>query len=96
MLHYNTLWYLMYLDNSQSVATPQASVSSTYIAYAQSWREIRTDELTRRVVLSDPHSPPALRVNGVVRNDDGWYKTYQPVRAGDRYYLAPAERVRLW
>ena len=45
-----------------------------YIAYGQSWREIWTDGLTRLVVLSDPHSPPVFRVNGVVRNDSGLYQ----------------------
>ena len=42
-----------------------------YIAYGQSWREIWSDGLTRRIALSDEHSPSAYRVNGVVRNDPG-------------------------
>ncbi|MGA3156049.1 MAG: M13 family metallopeptidase [Steroidobacteraceae bacterium] len=67
-----------------------------YLAYGQSFREIWTEGLTRHVVLSDPHSPDNFRVNGVVRNDDGWYRAFPQIGAGDRYYLAPAERVRLW
>jgi putative endopeptidase len=67
-----------------------------YIAYGQSWREIWTDGLTRLVVLSDPHSPPVYRVNGVVRNDSGWYAAFPQVKAGDAYYLSPDERVSLW
>jgi putative endopeptidase len=67
-----------------------------YIAYAQSWREIWSDALTRRVVLSDPHSPSKYRVNGVVRNDDGWYAAFPQIRPGDAYYLPPGQRVRLW
>ena len=67
-----------------------------YIAYGQSWREIWTDGLTRRVVLSNPHSPSAFRVNGVVRNDSGWYAAFPQVKAGDAYYLPPDERVSLW
>ena len=31
-----------------------------YIAYGQSWREVWSDGLTRRIVLSNPHSPSAL------------------------------------
>jgi putative endopeptidase len=67
-----------------------------YIAYAQSWREIWSDGLTRRIVLSNPHSPSKFRVDGVVRNDDGWYAAFPNVKAGDTYYLPPDQRVRLW
>lgn len=67
-----------------------------YIAYGQSWREVWTDGLTRRIVLSNPHSPSKYRVNGVVRNDDGWYAAFPQIKPGDAYYLAPGERVSLW
>jgi putative endopeptidase len=67
-----------------------------YIAYGQSWREIWRDGRTRQVVLSNPHSPPLYRVNGVVRNDDKWYAAFPDVKPGDPYYLAPDQRVRLW
>jgi putative endopeptidase len=67
-----------------------------YLAYGQSWREVWTDGLTRRAVLSNPHSPSALRVNAVVRNDDGWYAAFPQVKPGDALYLAPDQRVRLW
>jgi putative endopeptidase len=66
-----------------------------YIAYAQSWRERWRDGRMRQVVLSNPHSPSAYRVNGVVRNDDGWYEAFD-VKPGDKYYLPPDQRVRLW
>ena len=67
-----------------------------YIAYGQSWREVWTDGLTRRIVLSNPHSPSKYRVDGVVRNDDGWYGAFPQIKSGDTYYLPPAERVHLW
>jgi putative endopeptidase len=67
-----------------------------YLAYGQSWREVWTEGLTRRVVLSNPHSPPIYRVNGVVRNDAGWYAAFPAIKPGDAYYLTPEERVVLW
>ena len=67
-----------------------------YIAYGQSWREVWTEGLTHRVVLSDPHSPSAFRVNGVVRNTAGWYEAFPQIKPGDAFYLPPAERVSLW
>jgi putative endopeptidase len=66
-----------------------------YLAYAQAWRGKQTDASMRQRVLSNPHSPNQYRVNGVVRNDDGWYEAFD-VKPGDKLYLAPEQRVRMW
>jgi predicted metalloendopeptidase len=49
----------------------------------------------RNQVLTDPHSPEPLRVNGVVRNVDAWYKAFN-VKPGDKAYLPPDQRVHIW
>jgi len=67
-----------------------------YVAYAQSWREIRSAGTTRAQLLSNPHSPAAYRVNGVVRNDNGWYAAFPAIKPGDKYYLPPDKRVPVW
>jgi putative endopeptidase len=67
-----------------------------YLAYAQSWREKHTPDSLRVQLLSNPHSPSEYRVNGVVRNDDGWYAAFPEIKAGDKYYLPPGSRVHLW
>jgi putative endopeptidase len=46
-------------------------------------------------VLSNPHSPPHWRVVGPTRNIDAWYAAFD-VKPGDRYYLPPDQRVRIW
>jgi putative endopeptidase len=66
-----------------------------YIAYAQSWRETHRDAAIRKQVLSNPHSPSEFRVNGVVRNDSGWYAAFN-VKPGDKLYLPPDKRVPVW
>jgi predicted metalloendopeptidase len=66
-----------------------------YIAYGQSWRHKDRDGRLRSGLLSDPHSPPAYRVNGIVRDDDAWYSAFS-IAPADKYYLAPQARVRLW
>jgi endothelin-converting enzyme/putative endopeptidase len=66
-----------------------------FIAYGYSWqRKSREGDLRARL-LTDPHSPPEYRVNGVVRNMDEWYKAFD-VKPGDKLYLPPEERVRIW
>jgi endothelin-converting enzyme/putative endopeptidase len=34
-------------------------------------------------------------VNGVVRNMDAWYNAFN-VKPGDKMYLTPEQRVRIW
>ena len=67
-----------------------------YIAFAQSWRSKIREASTRQRLLSNPHSPPEYRVNGVVRNDDGWYAAFPNIGPQDKFYLPPERRVHLW
>jgi putative endopeptidase len=66
-----------------------------FLSYGQIWRTKYRDEELRALVLSNPHAPPAMRVNGAVRNVDAWYTAFK-VQPGDRLYLAPEQRVRIW
>ncbi len=64
-------------------------------AYAQSWRGKGRDDYIRQLTTSDPHSFRKFRVNGVVRNIDGWYEAFK-VQPGDQLYVEPAQRSRVW
>jgi len=66
-----------------------------FLAYAQIWRSLQTDESLRKLVLSNPHSPPEFRVNGTVRNMDPWYAAFD-VQPGEKLYLPPDQRVHIW
>jgi putative endopeptidase len=66
-----------------------------FLSWAQVWREKQRDENLRSQVTSDPHSPGQFRINGVVRNIDAWYSAFA-VRPGEKLYLPPDERVRIW
>jgi len=65
------------------------------LGWAQAWRGKSTDDFLRRQIVSDPHSPRMYRVNGVVRNLDAWYTAFD-VKPGDKLYLKPEDRVRIW
>jgi len=52
-------------------------------------------ELALQFLVTDPHSPTFLRVNGVVTNVDEWYDAWQ-VKEGDALYKSPEDRVRIW
>ena len=66
-----------------------------FLGYAQVWRYKAQEATMRRRILSDPHSPPEFRVNGAVRNVDGWYEAFG-VAPDMALYLPPEERVQLW
>jgi putative endopeptidase len=66
-----------------------------FIGWAQAWRGKLRDDALRRQAVSDPHSARRFRVIGPVRNIDAWYDAFD-VKAGDRYYLPPEQRVRIW
>jgi putative endopeptidase len=65
-----------------------------FLSFAQSWREkIREAELRRHIVI-DGHAPAGYRAD-TVRNLDAWYEPFG-VKPGEKLYLAPPDRVRVW
>jgi putative endopeptidase len=65
-----------------------------YLGWAQVWRRNYREPNLRQRLLTDPHSPSEQRV-ATVRNLDPWYQAYN-VQPGQKLYLAPADRVRIW
>jgi predicted metalloendopeptidase len=66
-----------------------------FLGMAQSSRIKWREQLIELLIKSDPHSPDEFRVNGVVPNVDDFYTTYD-VKEGDKLYLPPEQRVRIW
>ena len=66
-----------------------------FLAWAQVWRGKSREDALIQQIHTDPHSPPEARVNAVVRNVDAWYRAFN-VQPGDKLYLAPADRVKIW
>ena len=66
-----------------------------FLAFAQVWRGKYRDGAMRQQVLTNPHSPPHWRAVGPERNVDAWYEAFG-VKPGDKMYLAPDQRVKLW
>jgi len=66
-----------------------------FLGWAQGWAGKATPEEIKRLTVSDPHSYRKYRVNGVVRNIDGWYSAFG-ISPEDALYLAPKNRARVW
>lgn len=65
-----------------------------FIAYGQAERSKPRESTLRRQVMTDEHSPGQYR-SATVRNLDAWYEAFH-VQPGQKLYLAPDERVRIW
>lgn len=65
-----------------------------FLAFGQNWASVTRDAALRQQILTDPHAPGHYRAE-TVRNIDGWYGAF-PVQPGDKLYLAPKDRVRIW
>ncbi|MEO5586393.1 MAG: M13 family metallopeptidase, partial [Novosphingobium sp.] len=65
-----------------------------FIAFAQSWATKMRHETMRSRLATDGHAPGMYRAL-TVRNIDAWYTAFA-VKPGDKLYLAPEQRVKVW
>ena len=65
-----------------------------YLGWAQVWRRNYREANLRSRLLTDPHAP-AMQRTWIVRNFDPWYPAFG-VQPGQKLYLAPEQRVRIW
>ena len=72
--------------------TPEQRV---FLGFAQVWQSKYKEDFMKFLVAADVHSPDHFRAVGPTRNVDDWYKAFN-IQPGDKYYLKPEDRVRIW
>ncbi|MBS0382003.1 MAG: M13 family metallopeptidase, partial [Proteobacteria bacterium] len=65
-----------------------------FIAFGQAWRSKMRDAALRQRLATDVHAPAQFRAE-TVRNLDPWYQAFD-VQPGEKMYLAPDQRVKIW
>ena len=65
-----------------------------FLAFAQAWRTKAREAALRSQVVGNEHAPGQWR-SLTVRNLDAWYATFG-VKEGQKLYLKPEDRVRIW
>jgi putative endopeptidase len=70
-------------------------IQRVFYGWAQVWRQKMRQEALVKQIHTDPHSPAIARVNGVIRNIDAWYEAFD-VKPGDKLYVKPEDRVKIW
>ncbi len=66
-----------------------------FISNSTVWRGKSRDEYLRLQVKSDPHAPMMFRGCVPFTNIDAFYEAFG-IKEGDKMYLAPEDRVRIW
>jgi putative endopeptidase len=66
-----------------------------FLGWGQVWRTLSRPEALRQQLISDSHSPGQVRAVAPLRNIDAWYEVWG-IKPGDKQYIEPAARVRIW
>ena len=66
-----------------------------FFGWVQAWRAKEREDSLRQQVLTNPHAPEMYRANGPLRNVPEFYATFA-VKEGDRMFLAPEHRAKIW
>jgi putative endopeptidase len=77
-------------DAAEAKFTPEQQL---FLGYAQNWCSNERPEYVRLLVQTDPHSPDAIRVKGVLTNMPEFAHAFK-CQAGSP--MAPAQRCRVW
>ncbi len=65
-----------------------------FLGFAQAWRSKMREQALRNSLLTNVHAPGQFRAL-TVRNLDAWYPAFE-VKEGQKLYLAPDKRVKVW
>ena len=66
-----------------------------FMGWAQVWRAKARPQYLQQLTTSNPHAWSEFRANGPLSNCQGFYDTFK-LKAGDKLYRAPGERVKIW
>jgi len=66
-----------------------------FISWATVWRTKSRDEAIKNQVKTDPHSPGMYRAYVPLQNVDAFYDAFG-IKAGDKMYVSPDKRVKIW
>ena len=65
-----------------------------FLGFAQYYRSKAREVARRNALLTDAHAPGEYRAE-TVRNQDAWYPAFD-VKPGQKLYLSPEQRVKVW
>ena len=65
-------------------------------AWAKTWARLGTEKyVSGSITPIDVHSADSLRIDAVIASMDEFYELYD-IKEGDKIYVAPENRLKLW
>jgi putative endopeptidase len=66
-----------------------------FLSWGTIWRTKMRDEALKNLIMTNTHAPGMYRAYMPLKNVDAFYEAFE-VKEGDKMYLKPEERVRIW
>ena len=66
-----------------------------FMSWATIWRTKMREESLRNLIKTDPHAPGMYRAYMPLQNVDAFYTTFD-IKQGDKMFLEPENRVKIW
>ncbi|CAM1350161.1 M13 family metallopeptidase [Tenacibaculum halocynthiae] len=66
-----------------------------FLSWGTIWRTKMRDEALKNLIMTNTHAPGQYRAYMPLKNVDAFYKAFD-VEEGDKMYITPEERVRIW
>lgn len=66
-----------------------------FISWGTIWRSKMRDEAIKNQVKTDPHSPGMYRAYVPLQNVESFYQAFN-IKEGDKLYVKPDDRVKIW
>ena len=66
-----------------------------FMSWGTIWRTKMRDEAMRNLIKTNPHAPGMYRAYMPLQNVDSFYEAFD-IKEGDKMYLTPEERVKIW
>ena len=66
-----------------------------FLSWGTIWRTKMRDEALKNKIMTDTHAPGMYRAYMPLKNVDAFYEAFG-VKEGDKMYLKPEDRVRIW
>ena len=83
------------LQISLATCKDDAEKRECMLSWAKVWRANVREEYAHQMLVVDPHSPPRLRINGILQHISDFYRIFG-VKDGDALYLNLDKRCMLW
>ena len=83
------------LQTSLSLCKDDETKRDCLFSWAKIWRANTRREYAQQMIVLDPHSPPHLRINGILQHLTDFYRLFD-VKQDDKLFLEPNKRCMLW